>query len=280
MSSTPATPVVYLNGRFIPKSEARVPVDDRGFLFGDGIYEVTPAYGGVLFQFDRHLDRMQRGLTALRIEYDTSRLEAIHHDLLGENGLADAPISYVYIQITRGAAPRTHAFPSPPVEPTVYAFANPYRRPDRERWVKGFRAITIPDQRLPNVMAQQAAVDAGVEDSIYVRDGMAMEGAHNNLFAVFGGVVTTAPKSNYILHGVTRDVVLELASELGLDVSERSIPLSELYQADEMFFTGTTTEVRPTVEIDGRPVGDGTVGPITSRLFEAFLAKVGGDASA
>lgn len=274
--------IVFLNGEYLPKAEAKVSVDDRGFLLSDGVYEVTAAYGGRLFRFDQHVERMKKGLDALRIEFDPSRLRSVNEELLRRNGLADAEAAYVYVQVTRGVAPRTHAFPKAPTEPTVYGFANPYHRPERERWEGGFRAITIPDTRwarvdikaislLPNVLAQQSAVDAGVDDAIYVKDGIAMEGAHNNLFAVFGGVVVTAPRSNYILHGISREVVIQLARGLSIPVEERPIPLGELYQADEIFFTGTTTEVRPTVEVDGRPVGDGSVGPVSRRLFDAFL---------
>ena len=276
---------VYLDGEYLPKDEARVSVDDRGFLFSDGLYEVTAAYGGRLFRFDQHLERMRKGLAALRIDYDPVELKGIKEELLRRNGLADAPAAYVYVQVTRGAAPRTHAFPKVETTPTVYGFANPYRRPSAERWEQGFKAITIPDRRwarvdikaislLPNVLAQQAAVDAAVDDAIYVRDGIAMEGAHNNLFAVFDGTVTTAPKSNYILHGVTRDFVIQLAREMDIEVEERVIPIDELYTADEVFFTGTTTEVRPTVEVDGRAIGSGRVGPVSRRLFEAFVATV------
>jgi D-alanine transaminase len=274
--------IVYLNGEYVPKSDARVSVDDRGFLLSDGVYEVTAAYQGRLFRFEQHAERMRHGLDALRIDFDPSTLRTVKEELLRQNGLSGADASYVYVQVTRGAAPRTHAFPKEPTEPTVYAFANPYLRPERERWERGFRAITIPDTRwaridikaislLPNVLAQQAAVDAGVDDAIYVRDGMAMEGAHNNLFAVFDGVAVTAPKSNYILHGISREVVIQLAHRLGIPVEERSIPIGSLYEADEVFFTGTTTEVRPTVEVDGRTIGDGTVGPVAKRLFDAFV---------
>lgn len=277
--------VVYLDGEYVPKEAARVPVDDRGFLFGDGIYEVTASYHGALFRFDQHVARMARGLAALRIDFDLAGLRGIKEELLSRNGLDEADAAYVYVQVTRGVAPRTHAFPSPPAQPTVYGFARPYRRPERDRWEQGFAAVTIPDIRwarvdikaialLPNVLAQQAAVDAGVEDAIYVRDGMAMEGAHNNLFAVFDGVVTTAPRTNYILHGVTRDCVIELAGGMGIPVDERTIPVDELYGADEVFFTGTTTEVRPTVRIDGRTIGDGATGPVARRLFDAFLSSV------
>ncbi len=274
---------VYLDGSYLPKAEARVSVDDRGFLLSDGVYEVTAAYGGRLFRFEKHLERMKSGLAALRIGFDPAGLREVNEELLARNGLAEAEAAYVYVQVTRGAAPRSHAFPKVEATPTVYAFANRYQRPERDRWERGFRAITVPDMRwarvdikaislLANVLAQQAAVDAGVEDAIYVRDGIALEGAHNNLFAVFDGVVVTAPKSNYILHGISRDVVIELANASGIPVEERSIPVGDLYRADEIFFTGTTTEVRPTIEVDGRRIGDGSVGPISTRLFDAFLS--------
>jgi D-alanine transaminase len=279
--------VVHLNGDYLPADEAAVPVGDRGFLFGDGVYEVTPAYRGCLFRWPEHLARMRRGLAALGIDYDAAALEAVKRGLLARNGLDDVPVAYVYVQVTRGVAPRTHAFPDPPVPPTVYGFANQYVRPAREVWERGYRSITVPDQRwslaeikaialLPNCLAQQAAVEAGVTNTILVRDGMAIEGTHNNLFAVFDGVVTTAPKSNYILHGVTRDFVIELARDLGMPVEERALPLDELYGADEVFFTGTTTEVRPTIRVDDRMIGDGHVGPVSRALFEKFLEVTGG----
>ena len=279
--------VVYLNGAYLAADQARIHVDDRGFLFGDGVYEVTPAYRGRLFRWTRHLSRLRRGLAALRIDFEAGALGEVKRRLLAANGLDTAPTANVYVQVTRGVAPRTHTFPDPPVEPTVYGFASSWARPSREVWERGFRAVTVPDQRwalaeiktiglLSNCLAQQAAVESGATDAIFVRDGIALEGSHNNLFAVFGGVVTTAPRSNYILHGVTRDVILELAGELGLEVEERAIPVGELHRADEVFFTGTTTEVRPSVEIDGRRIGDGTVGPVTRRLYDAFLEATEG----
>ncbi len=276
--------VVHLNGDWLPGDEARVSVHDRGFLFGDGVYEVTPAYRGRLFRLERHVERLGKGLCALGIDYDARAVGDVKRELLERNGLLQAPVAYVYVQVTRGAAPRTHAFPDPPVRPGVYGFANEYRRPSREVWERGIKAVTVADQRwaradvkaialLANVLAQQEAVDAGAEAAIFVRDGFALEGSHNNLFVVSGGVLATAPKSNYILHGITRDFVVELAAELGLAVEERAVPLAELRRADEAFFTGTTTEVRPAVEIDGRPVGDGRVGPVARELYERFLAR-------
>ena len=279
--------VVHLNGEFLPVDEATVSVNDRGFLLGDGVYEVTPAYGGRLFRWEQHLARLRMGLAAIGIDFDAAALESVKLELLARNGLDRAPAAYVYAQITRGAAPRTHWFPDPPVPPTVYAFANRFERPSMDEWARGITAVTVADQRwaradvkaialLANVLAAQAAVDADADNAIFVRDGIVLEGSHNNLFAVFDGVVATAPKSNYILHGVTRDCLIELAGGMGVAVEERAIPLPELYRADEVFLSGTTTEMRPVVEIDGRSVGDGAAGPVTRGLYEGFLGAVGG----
>jgi D-alanine transaminase len=276
---------VYLNGEYLPAVDAKISVDDRGFLFSDGIYEVTPAYRGSLFGWERHLQRLLKGLCELRIDQEVAGLKEMHDRLLAENDLTEAETALVYLQITRGAAPRTHAFPKDPVRPTVYAFAKAWRRPSPDRWERGFEAVSVPDRRwgradiktvslLPNVLAQQASVDAGVDDALLVRDGMAVEGAHQNFFAVFGGTLVTHPASNVILHGITRGYVLEIARELGIPVEERAIMVESLGYAEEAFFTGTTTEVRPTTRIDGEPVGSGEVGTVTRRLAEAFRAKV------
>lgn len=277
--------IVFLNGEFLPGDEAKISVNDRGFLFSDGIYEVTPAYRGRFFLMDRHRARLARGLRELRLEGDAGDLEGVHRELLARNDLADVPVSIVYLQITRGVAPRTHAFPPERVPLTVYGFAKEFRRPERSRWEEGFQAVTVPDRRwarvdiktvslLGNVLAQQAAVDAGVDDAILLRDGVALEGAHSNLFAVFDGTVVTHPVSNVILPGITRSYVLEMARGMGLEVEERPIQVEELAGADEAFFTGTTTEVKPCVRIDGRAVGNGSPGPVTTRLYDAFLERV------
>lgn len=273
---------VYLNGEFLPKSEACISVDDRGFLFADSVYEVCAAYSGRFFHVERHITRLTRSLAELRIHFDCRALVPVFERLLVENGLTDDESAYVYAQVTRGVAPRTHAFPTELVEPTVYAYGSRYQRPTPERWSEGFAAVTVPDRRwarvdvkttnlLPNCLAAQAAVEAGVKDAILVKDGIALEGANNNFCAVIGGAVVTHPVTNVVLPGITREYVLGLCSNLGLDVELRPIFVEELAEADEAFTTGTTTEVRPLVEIDGRPVGDGRVGPITRRLYEAFL---------
>ena len=274
---------VYLNGEFLPKDRATISVDDRGFLLSDGIYEVTPAYRGRLFRIEQHMRRLRHGLDALRIEYDSAGLPEMHADLIAANSLDTEDVAIVYLQITRGAAPRTHHFPPEGTPPTVYAFAQAYHRPESARWEQGYEAVTVPDDRwarvdiksiglLPNVLAQQAAAEAGVADALLVKDGVALEGSHNNLFAVFDGVVTTHPATHQILHGVTRAYVIELAKGQGLPVEERPVPLEEIRAADEIFFTGTTTEVRPTVRLDDQPVGSGKVGPVARALYEAFQA--------
>ncbi|MDT8368483.1 MAG: D-amino acid aminotransferase [Longimicrobiales bacterium] len=282
---------VYLNGAYLPEDEARISPNDRGFLFSDGIYEVTPAYRGSLFGWDRHLRRLLKGLCELRIDQEVSGLKAMHLEVLARNGLSDVDTALVYLQITRGAAPRTHAFPTERITPTVYAFAREWRRVSPERWARGFEAVSVPDRRwaradiktislLPNVLAQQASVEAGVDDALLVRDGMAVEGAHQNFFAVFGGTLVTHPASNVILHGITRSYVLEIAREIGVPVEERPIMVESLAYAEEAFFTGTTTEVRPTTRIDGKAIGDGVVGPVTRRLAEAYRERVEAEISA
>jgi D-alanine transaminase len=285
---------VYLNGDYLPLSEAKVSVEDRGFLLADGVYEVTAYYDGVPFYMDRHLARLRRGLEWLRISYDASVLEDVWNQLVVRNGLESAPASLVYLQITRGVAPRTHYFPKVAPTPTVYAFAKAWDRPTPERWEKGFMGATVPDRRwgrvdikticlLPNVMGFQAALDAGADDAILVKDGVALEGAHQNFWAVIDGKAVTHPVTQIILPGITRGVVLELCGENGIPVEERAIQVEELATAEELFFTGTTGEVRPCVSVDGRPVGSGKVGPVTRALSQAFhkrIAKVMAEAAA
>ena len=278
--------IVYLNGEYIPKEKAFISVDDRGFLFGDGIYEVTAVYRGRMFRWDRHLARMQRGLAALRIGFDPSSLEEVHDRLIQDNGLAGAQVSYVYTEITRGVAKRTHKFPVDPPHPTVYLFSGEYTRPAREDWERGYRAVTVHDQRwarrdiktiqlLANCMGAQAGADQGVDEIVFVHEGMAIEGSHNNLFMVFGDKLVTHPLSNQVLPGITREVVLDLADRLGYEVQQRPVPVGEMFEADEIFHSGTLSEVKPCVEVDGRDIGDGTVGPVTRALFDAFLEETG-----
>ncbi|MEX0843182.1 MAG: aminotransferase class IV [Gemmatimonadota bacterium] len=280
----PRPDVVHLNGEYLLRSEARISPDDRGFLFGDGLYEVSPAYRGSFLALERHMARLGRGGGAKGVVLPDG-LEELHLEVLRRNDLLEEPMCIVYLQVTRGTAPRTHAFPDPAVTPTVYAWAKRFVRPPAEEWARGYGAVTVPDQRwaradvkttqlLPQVLAQQAAREAGETDALMIRDGLAVEGAHNNVFFVLDDVLVTHPASNQILPGITREIVLELAHEAGIPSVERPVPVREARRASEIFFTGTTTEVRPTVRLDGAPVGGGEVGPLARRIRDLFLERI------
>ncbi len=273
---------VFLNGRYLDKSEATIPVDDRGFLFADGVYEVIRVYDGRPFQLEPHMDRLRDGLAALRIAADVDSLPGVAERLLEENGLGGAEAT-IYIQITRGVAPRAHAFPADAV-PTVYMATTPFRAPAATLFEDGAAAVTVPDVRwgrcdiksialLANVLANQAAKEAGAFEAILVRDGMLIEGSHSNLFGVRDGELITYPACNYILDGITRRVVLALAEEEGIPVRLGPLPAAEIESIDELFLSGTTTEVMPVTRVDGRPIADGRPGPITRRLQAAFAAR-------
>jgi D-alanine transaminase len=277
---------VYLNGEFVASERAMVPVDDRGFVFGDGIYEGVRAIGGRLFEWPAHAARMTDGLTGLRIAFGAERvaeLEAVAHRLLRDNEL-DHGEAFVYLAVTRGAAPRAHGFPPAGTPPTVFVRATKLVVP-RQLRQHGATAITFEDMRwsrcdwktlnlLGSVLARQAAVDAGAFEAILVRDGLVTEGAATTVFAVVDGVVRTHPLSHRILPGVTRTMVLACARDLGVPVREQAVTEHELRHAGEILLCGTTTDVTPVVALDASPVAAGTPGPITVRLREAFEARL------
>jgi D-alanine transaminase len=274
--------IVYFNDRFIPKEDVRVSPDDRGFLFADGAYEVIRSYHGRLFKAEDHLRRMRRSLRELRIVGpDADSLGDIAGELIQVNDLGDGDAA-VYIQITRGVGPRRHSFPDPDREipPTVYVSAYPIQ-PPRKKWEDGVKIILVPDIRwarcdiksvalVPNVLASQQAKERGAEEAVFVRDGAITEGSHTSFCAVFDGQLTTCPKTNYILAGITREVVLELCGELGIPFREFPIFERKLREADELVILGTTTEVMPVVQVNDWRVGDGKPGPITRKLQQAF----------
>ena len=283
--------VVYLNGEFLPRSEARLSVDDRGFFFGDGVYEVTRAVDGKLFESGRHMKRLARGLRELRLEPTQSLddIEALSLELLGHNDITSGE-GTVYLQITRGAAPRTHHFPPAGTPCTVFLSAQRFTVPHDKR-ATGIAVITYPDIRwsrcdiktvnlLAAVMAKQQAVDEGVFEALFVRESAVTEGSHTNVFGVIDGELRTYPASNLILGGVTRDVVLELARELGLPVNETPFHLHHVKDLQECFLTGTTTDVMPVVQFDGAPVGTGKPGKMTMVLYEALAARLYGAVAA
>ena len=279
--------IVYLNGSYLPSERAQLSALDRGFVFGDGVYEVWRVVNGRLFEAERHRERLERGLRELQIGpadgADADGLRTIADRLLRDNGLLDGHATF-YVQVTRGAAPRTHQFPPTGTRPTIFAYTAGLKSIDQDRR-NGARAITRPDVRwlrcdiktvqlLPNVLAKQAAVEAGAFEAIFIRDGVATEGTHSNLFALLNGELRTHPTNNLILPGVTRDVVLELAREQGIRVREQAVTESELRKCDEIFFTGTTTDVLPIVRVDDFVVGSGDPGPIAATLYEALVARM------
>jgi len=258
--------LVYLNGDFLPLDEAKISVMDRGFLFGDGVYEVIPVYGGRPFRLGEHLLRLENSLAGIRMVPPLTGEEwkAIFSRLI--QGDHDQSI---YLQVTRGVAPkRDHAIP-PHIEPTVFAMCTPI--PPLP--TAGISAITVDDIRwqwchikaitlLANVLLRQEATDRGCTEAILVRNGHAVEGAASNLFAVVEGVLVTPPKGHELLPGITRDLVLELALERGIEAAERPISLAQLQSASEVWLTSSTREIMPVIELDGEAVGEGQPGPL------------------
>ena len=245
---------VFFNGAYVPKHDVRISPDDRGFLFSDGIYEVVRMYDGVAFEMEAHVRRLAEGLAAIRIEgVDATVLAELCGELIRRNGLGKHD-AVVYIQVTRGVAPRAHHFPHPAVSPTVYATAWAFTSITDAS--VGVDVVTAPDHRwtrcdiksvslLANCMAAQQAAEAGAYEAVLVRDGMAIECTRTNLFGVVDGIVRTAPESNYILPGITRAVALELCRSENIEVETRPMTLAEFETADELFLAGTTTEIMP-----------------------------------
>jgi D-alanine transaminase len=276
--------IAFINGRFLPWKDATVSIDDRGFQFGDGVYEVIRTYRGAPFELMAHLARLQRSAKELSIVLPYSRGQWVQwiQQGLGQAGYQEAKI---YIQVTRGIAPRDHAFPSE-ISPTVVMTIRELHPLNLQIRHDGVTARTCDDLRwgrcdikslnlLGNVLAREEARTAGVFEAILVKDGLVTEGSLSNVMAVQDGVVITAPEGPRILSGVTRTVVLELARKEEIPVEEQFISLDSLYGADEVFLTGTTLEVLGVVRIDGRTIGSGRPGPITKTLAARWSIMTG-----
>lgn len=272
--------IVYLNGKFVPKHEALISPEDRGFNFADGIYEVIKYYGGKPFRYADHLDRLKRSLREVSIRFnDCDQLEAVLQELLERNELAGQEVG-VYLQITRGSHTRIHRFPDQ-IMPTVYATAFPFA----SKWDQlknGVKVITTEDIRwlrcdiksvslLPNVMAAQKAHKQGAVEAIFIRNGVVTEGSHSSFMAVKNGTVYTHPDSNLVLPGITKIVIREICRENNIPLIEEGFAASELTSMDEMMIVGTGSEVTPVVQIDETTVGNGQPGPITLLLQEKFF---------
>jgi D-alanine transaminase len=283
---------VFLNGSFVRMSQARVPVLDRAFIFGDGVYEVIPVYGRRPFRLPAHLRRLQYSLDQIRLAnpYPDSRWGELIVELIASCPHVDQS---VYLQVTRGVAKRDHAFPKA-AQPTVFMMANLLSIPSPEAVAAGVPAITAADNRwlrcdikstalLGNVLMRQLAAEAGANETILIRDGWLTEGSASNVLLVRDGVILTPPKSNLILPGTTCDVVLELAAKAGMPVDVRQVSEAELRRPDELWLTSATREVLAVSTLDGRPVGTGTPGPMFRRmhaLFRAYKQELGSGAPA
>jgi D-alanine transaminase len=271
--------MVFLNGKFLAIEDARVPVLDRGFIFGDGVYELVPVYSRVAFRLDEHLARLERSLRETRIRNPYSRRE--WHDIVYR--LVDAqPFEDqgVYFQVTRGVAKRDHSFPAD-AEPTVFMMSNPLVTPPKEAVQKGAVALTAQDNRwlrcdiksislIGNCLLRQLSAEAGAAETILLRDGRLTEASASNVFLVKRGVILSPPKTQLILPGITYDVVLELARANGLPLELRELTEAELRGADEIWVTSSSKEVLPIVRLDGAAVGDGRPGAVFTRMYQLY----------
>lgn len=271
--------LIYLNGEYLPLSEARVSVLDRGFIFGDGVYEVIPAYGGKVLRFEHHMQRLNDSLDAVRIRNPLANekwLEIINK-LINDTGSADQSI---YLHITRGVAARDHSFPKNS-EPTVFVMSNILHTVDPEILKKGISAITLDDIRwqycnikaialLPNILLRQQAVDKDAMEAILIRDGEVTEGAASNAFIVNQGMIKTPPKGKRLLPGITRDLVVELAISHNMAIEEANISEKEFLNADEIWLTSSTKEILPVTRLNDKTIGSGKPGPVWQDMYQKY----------
>ncbi|OIQ84620.1 D-alanine aminotransferase [mine drainage metagenome] len=270
---------VYLNGKFLPIGQAFVPVLDRGFIFGDGVYEVIPVYSRHPFRLDEHLRRLQNSLDGIRLDNPHSNAEWSHliRELIG---LEDSADQSIYLHITRGVAKRDHAFPKG-VAPTVFMMSNPLTTPPPDQVESGVTAISATDNRwdrcdikaialLPNVLLRQLAVDAGANETVLFRGGILTEGTASNIFAVEQGVILAPAKDHHMLPGITYDLVLELAGANGIPVHIGAFDEARIRKSDELWLTSSTRELLAITRLDSRPIANGLPGPLFRRMYALY----------
>jgi D-alanine transaminase len=276
-----ASSTVYLNGEYLPLDKACVPVLDRGFIFGDGVYEVIPVYAGNAFRLQHHLQRLKNSMQAVRITnpHTDEEWNAIINEVVTRNNDGDQSI---YLQITRGVAHRDHRFPGDST-PTVFVMSNLFDPVPKQQLENGVNAITLDDIRwqycsiksialLPNILLRQQAVEQGAAEAILLRNGEVTEGAASNVFIVKDGIIITPPKTDCLLPGITRDLVVEQAHEHGLTVKEANIKQTELETADEIWLTSSTKEILPVTKLNGQPVGSGKPGTVWQQMYALYQA--------
>ena len=273
----------YFNGVFLPKDQVKISPDDRGFLFADGIYEVVRWYKDSFYDMPGHMQRLKNSLREIKIEWQSVEVfPRVAEELIRLNSLTDTP-SMVYLQVTRGAAKRTHNFPRHVVEPTVYSYAWGFT-PDKESQVTGIRVMLAEDIRwsrcniksialLPNTLGFQEATEHGFKECIFVRNGYITEGSHSNIFFVLDNTLITHPESNFILPGITRRNVLRLAAEAGISIREEALNQNRIEDVTEAFITNTSAEVTPVTMIGEKTIGGGKPGVITRLLVDRFARE-------
>ena len=277
-----AAPIVYLNGSFLPLPDAKVSVLDRGFIFGDGVYELVPVYAREPFRLPHHLARLQRSLDGIGLAnpHTNAQWEAIIRDLVARQPYADQG---VYFQVTRGAAKRDHTFPQG-VPPTVFMMSNPLATPTRAQVEQGVAVVTAEDNRwhrcdlktislLGNVLMRQLAAEHGAVETVMFRDGFLTEASASNVLVVVGGTIVVPPKDNLILPGITYDAAVEFAGEAGVPVVTRPVPKAEALAADEMWLTSSTKEVLAVTTVDGKPFAGGRPGPVFRKVWDVFQKR-------
>jgi|JI10StandDraft_1071094.scaffolds.fasta_scaffold31454_3 D-alanine transaminase len=283
MTTTPR--IIYLNGQFLPLQEARISVMDRGFLFGDGVYEVIPMFNGKLFRAKEHLKRLKISLEAIHLTVPIGEKTWLDlFEQLIDYNPSQGENRAIYLQLTRGAPEnRTHALPEEAAEATIFAQCTPISVTDKKTFMQGAKAITAPDIRwancyikaitlLPNVLLAQQAKEANAAEVIMIRNGIVTEGFASNVLIVKKGSIITPPADHSILHGITRDLVLKIAREQDIPFYEQTILETALRNADEVWITSSTKEILPITQIDNYPVGDGKVGPMWQKVFKHYQA--------